>query len=338
MMSPSPTLDDVASTGAELLGWRGASATPVRGGGNNRIFRLEGSGGTVALKLYPSQQDDARDRLGQEFAALSFLSGCGVRQVPRPIAQDRARRCAAYEWVSGTPAGAAGPSDVDCLADFFIAVQELRGRPGAEALPAASASCFSPQMVARQLQERLQRIGEVAAEGSELAIFLEGTIRPNAADVADQLRKGCALAGIDFEQPLPRSRCALSPSDFGLHNSVRRPDGSLTFVDFEYFGWDDPAKAVADAMLHPGSGLSADLARRYRSRVEGALQHPDDLFGRRLDLFFPAIVLIWCLILLNEFLPERWMRRTLAGETAARATAQARQLGKARELLARHLS
>jgi hypothetical protein len=41
--------------------------------------------------------------------------------------------------------------------------------------------------------------------------------------------------------------------------------------------------------------------------------------------------------LLNEFLPERWVRRTLAGETAARTTAQARQLGKARELLARHL-
>ena len=337
MMCPTHALDDVASTGAALLGWRNAAATPVRGGGNNRIFRLDGCGGTAALKLYPSQQDDARDRLGQEFAALSFLWGCGVRQVPRPLAQDRVRRCAAYEWVEGTPAGEAGPAEVDCLADFFVALQELRGRPGAEALAAASASCFSAQMVARQLQERLQRVGEVAAKSSDLASFLEGTIRPGAAAVTDRLRKGCERAGMDFEQPLGRSKCALSPSDFGLHNAVRRPDGSLTFVDFEYFGWDDPAKAVADAMLHPGTALSAELARRYRARVETALQRQDEHLGRRLDLFFPAIVLIWSLILLNEFLPERWVRRTLAGETAARTAAQARQLGKARELLARHL-
>ena len=51
MMCPSHALDDVASTGAALLGWRNASATPVRGGGNNRNFRLDGSGGTAALKL-----------------------------------------------------------------------------------------------------------------------------------------------------------------------------------------------------------------------------------------------------------------------------------------------
>jgi hypothetical protein len=90
-------------------------------------------------------------------------------------------------------------------------------------------------------------------------------------------------------------------------------------------------------MLHPGTALSAELARRYRVRVETALQGQDEHLGRRVDLFFPALVLIWSLILLNEFLPERWVRRTLAGETAARTTAQARQLGKARELLARHL-
>ena len=44
MMCLSSALDDVASTGAALLGWRNAAATPVRGGGNNRIFRLDGCG------------------------------------------------------------------------------------------------------------------------------------------------------------------------------------------------------------------------------------------------------------------------------------------------------
>ena len=51
----------------------------------------------------------------------------------------------------------------------------------------------------------------------------------------------------------PQRLRVLSPSDFGFHNALRRPDGTIVFVDFEYFGWDDPAKMMADAMLHPGN-------------------------------------------------------------------------------------
>ena len=57
------------------------------------------------------------------------------------------------------------------------------------------------------------------------------------------------------------------PSDFGFHNSLRREDGSLAFVDFEYFGWDDPVKLTADILLHPGSPLAASQRRRFRQAV-----------------------------------------------------------------------
>jgi hypothetical protein len=43
----------------------------------------------------------------------------------------------------------------------------------------------------------------------------------------------------------------------------------------------------------------------------------------------------WVLILLNEFLPERWRQRVAAGETAPWTQAKARQLARARDLLAR---
>ena len=49
---------------------------------------------------------------------------------------------------------------------------------------------------------------------------------------------------------------ALSPSDFGLHNALRGQDGQLRFVDFEYFGWDDPVKLVSDSGDPSGSDLA----------------------------------------------------------------------------------
>jgi hypothetical protein len=128
----------------------------------------------------------------------------------------------------------------------------------------------------------------------------------------------------------------LSASDFGFHNALRRRDGRFAFVDFEYFGWDEPVKAIADVMLHPGMMLPRELAQRYRARVEAALRDGDRGLSFRLDLLFPSIVLLWCLILLNEFLPERWTRRAMAGDRDDREAAQATQLRKARDLFSRN--
>src|SRR6266480_4587472 len=69
---------------------------------------------------------------------------------------------------------------------------------------------------------------------------------------------------------LPQASRILSPSDFGFHNAIRRPDGTLAFVDFEYFGWDDPAKTIVDFLLHPGMSVADTLKRRFAAAVEAA--------------------------------------------------------------------
>ena len=334
MMLAVEQADDVRRIATELMGWRVDSATPVAGGGNNRIFRLVGAGGVAALKFYPLQHEDPRDRLSQEYSALEFLSRNGISETPRPLARDDVRRCAAYEWIEGQAAGAASEADVDALADFFIKLQELRGRPGADRLAAASASCFSPAMMADQLRQRLARIRDVVEDGTDAGRFLRDLLMPRIKQVLEQLESECGQAEIEFAQPLPRSRQSLSPSDFGLHNALRR-DGRLAFIDFEYFGWDDPAKATLDVMFHPGTALPFALAGRYRSRLEAVLAASDPSLPRRIDVLLPVIGLMWCVMLLNEFLPERWARRQLAGHSDTKTAVQARQLAKARNLFGR---
>ena len=53
----------------------------------------------------------------------------------------------------------------------------------------------------------------------------------------------------DFNMELEEDEKIISPSDFGLHNAKLGEDGKLAFFDFEYAGWDDPAKTIADFFL-----------------------------------------------------------------------------------------
>jgi hypothetical protein len=61
----------------------------------------------------------------------------------------------------------------------------------------------------------------------------------------------------------------------------------------------------------------------------------DASFAARLEALYPLFGLRWALILLNEFLPNRWRLRVAAGETEAWAEAKTRQLSRAREFVAR---
>src|SRR5262249_28762626 len=93
---------DAIAMGSRLSGQRMLAARPARPGGNNRVFCLDGADGTrFALKYYPSQGIDGRDRLAQEYEALTFLARHGVSATPRPIARNTTGNCALYEWLEG---------------------------------------------------------------------------------------------------------------------------------------------------------------------------------------------------------------------------------------------
>ena len=98
----------------------------------------------------------------------------------------------------------------------------------------------------------------------------------------------------------------------------------LDFVDFEYFGWDDPAKTIVDFLLHPGMQLDDALKRRFAAGVCAAFAELPALPART-RIVYPLFGLKWGLILLNDFLPER------AGQ--APGARPAAQLAKARSLV-----
>jgi len=327
--------DDIEAAAASVLGCPVLSVEPAAAGGNNRVYRIATADGVFALKFYPAQADDRRDRLGQEYRALEFLAAHGVTGVPRPITRDPGLACAVHQWIEGAPVADPGKADVDAMVALADRLAALTAEPAAATLAPASAHCFSGRAVAGQIDERLGRLRDIAVE-SALKRFLDDEFAPRLAPL---LRRAGGIyedAGLDFDAELKPASLTLSPSDFGFHNALRTGDGSIAFVDFEYFGWDDPVKMVADALWHPGSAFTPTLARRFRTGAERIFRGRDgDAFPIRLRALYPLFGMIWCLIVLNEFLPEPWKRRMAAGNAGDPSRARARQLAAAKRLLGR---
>jgi hypothetical protein len=326
--------ESAIETGSRLAGQKVTAARPARPGGNNRVFCLDmADGSRLALKYYPSQTIDRRDRLSQEFEALSFLSQQGVELTPQPLARDRDENCALYEWFDGDAAVLhPQPGDVEQLADFLVGLQKLRDAPGAGNLRAASAGIFSPAQAVAQCEQRLDRLREQAPDYPELRTFIDGHLAPSAALARRRVEQRYARLRLDPATVLTSAQRALSPSDFGLHNAMRGEDGRLRFIDFEYFGWDDPVKLVSDTALHPGSSFPGDSARRLIERLSREFEARDPAFAVRRDVLYPIFGLIWCLIILNEYLPESRSRRVLAGRGGDSDAILAGQLDKSRRL------
>jgi hypothetical protein len=310
-----------------------AELRPLQSGGrNSRIYRVDCGGKCYALKQYPSRQFDPRDRLATEVGALQLMEQAGLGGVPRVIAVDGEQGYALLSWLDGAVPTEIGDPDVDAAAAFLGAIHRMRVAPWATRQGAAAEACLSGAEIERQLSARLARLRVAAGDDSELADFLAGTFEVARRRWLDEAKAGLAAGRLDFAAELPQERRSLVPSDFGFHNSLRHPDGSLAFVDFEYFGWDDPVKLTADVLLHPGHQLSASHRHRFRQAAI-AVYGTDADFENRLTALLPLFGLRWTLILLNEFIPERWQNRLLAGETESWDKAKARQLGRAREFL-----
>jgi len=139
-------------------------------------------------------------------------------------------------------------------------------------------------------------------------------------------------AGPD-ERPLAPADRTLSPSDFGLHNALRTAAG-LVFLDFEYFGWDDPVKLVADVVWHPGMGLDSDARQKFFAGAADVYR-VDAGFLSRFERDAPLYGLRWALIVLGEFLPAVRERRRAAGATDDGPALLERQLAKATALVDR---
>jgi hypothetical protein len=335
MTPPEPALIDSLLRQAGLGPAR--RVVPLTGGRNNRVSRIEHGTGDVLMKAYFRHPDDSRDRLGAEFAFARFARAAGLQSIPEPLASDPMNGLGLFEYVDGR---AVEPGDVtDALIDecveFVQSLNAARWRPAASRLPVASEACFSIEeqlaTVGRRV-ERLRTIEPSQAIDREAIEFIERELAPEWEAIAADARAAVRELGLASDQLLSELDRCVSPSDFGFHNALLEKAGCIRFLDFEYAGWDDPAKLVCDFFCQPRVPAPMRNFASFAERVAQGFPRPEVVLART-RLLLPVYRVKWVCIRLNEFLNIGRRRREFSRDREGEDR-KAEQLAGARAALA----
>lgn len=301
-----------------ILGSTLTNVTRLAGGGNNRLFKLTtAQGRSYVLKLYFSNPADPRDRLGAEWGALSFLWNLGMRVIPEPVHADRSRNAMLFGFIEGKKKSGdeISKEDIAQVIEFIRALKGASQSPGVKNLPDASEASYSLEDLQDNVQRRFERVVKLRPDenpaGPQLELFVNERLIPYFYEQTRRATERLASQGITPSSALGLAERVLSPSDLGFHNAILNPQGTWIFHDFEYFGWDDPSKLIADFMLHPGMGLNSRLRRLFAASLLPVFADDSGLLSR-FQSYYPLFAMKWCVILLNEFVPEIRARRQFA--------------------------
>lgn len=311
--------------------------TQLNGGANNRVFRVDTGAGSYLLKSYFRHVEDPRDRLTTEYSFMRFAWDNGIRCIPEPIACSNDDGIALYDFIQGEKPEPSHITEreVSQAVDFYKDLNHLKQEKGAKNLPIGSEACFSVsehlQCVSKRVA-RLRTVKDSSEVNGQAVRFIARDLSDAWETTADAIAVAAQTIGVSPDQEIVADDRCLSPSDFGFHNALVASDGNLRFIDFEYAGWDDPAKMVCDFFCQPAIPLPPRYRDLFIERATSGLPDPG-LLRRRIALLLPAYMIKWCCILLNDFLPIGRKRRDFAIEGAGEMHKE-RQLQKARLMLA----
>jgi hypothetical protein len=297
------------------------------------VFRLRSEAGDRVLKSYFQNPADPRDRFRAERAFYDHLWSAGVRRTPEPLGWDAEQRLGLFSHVAGRKLASDEITDVMVgqAADFILEVNQSLP-PDTSVIPIASEACFSMVEHLETVDRRVRRLQDLSAE-TELDQAAVDFVRAELNPTWERLRaKIVAEAGAGLTDMLPLSARCLSPSDFGFHNALLAADGGLRFFDFEYAGWDDPAKLVCDFFCQPERPVSISHWDHWIGKLETKFTESLTLLARSKCLL-PAYRVKWCCIILNEFLRSDRARREFSLGGGVAEQRKRAQLIKAQAML-----
>jgi len=309
------------------------SCIPLRNGRNNQVFRLdlakEKKGWqafcssakkfgqelsppdedayfptdheTVILKRYFQHPEDLRPRLKSEFSFLSFAWKHQIQCIPKPLVCNYAENWGLYSYVPGNSIASTDVTEeaIQQALHFFITLNKFK--QAASHLSHASEACVRSWDYYESVEKRIAKL--LSMDHAPVSHFIQTELLPKWERIKQQ------TASIAHWSLAPDELC-VTPSDFGFHNALIH-EGKFSFLDFEYAGWDDPAKTACDFFCQPKIPVPQRHFESSCKAIAEVAAHPERCL-KRIQAIFPICQIKWCCILLGGIAGIGKARRSFA--------------------------
>ncbi|MFT2111656.1 aminoglycoside phosphotransferase family protein [Marinomonas sp. 2405UD68-3] len=283
----------VTSWLSTVLGTSNFNVKALTGGANNRGYQVTNGHKNWFLKSFSPLDTHSEIKLLNEFSFSEHLWKNDIKSIPQPIAYSGDNLVSLYSFIKGNAIKSADHNKVMSAIKFISDINQFPS--SAYKLNIASESPNSLYEFANIVERRLQRFHHAEPQGKLTKLLENISIR--TATLKQQLPISWR---VEFERNI------LSPSDFGFHNALEMNDKQLIFFDFEYAGLDTPWKLISDFFSQPAIPVNLKYLKEFISRPNfSTIADEKDVF----KIVFELTQLKWCLIMLNEFLPDIQKRR-----------------------------
>ena len=267
----------------------------IDSGKNSYAWKIKSRNKYFFLKLYKSNKNDNRDRIGAEYRFINLLKNLGKKNIPEVILLDQEEKWSLFKWINGKKIKKPIQKDWDSLLEFITSIQNLKQHKDANKIGLASEACFSLNEHYKLIKGRLNQLIK-KTYGAE-KIWLEN-------EVYNSIKKYKSKFKTYFTEGYFTSHeiRILSPSDVGFHN-ILKVDNKFYYFDFEYSGWDDPYKLICDLIIQPENILPKDESICIFNKLRDTLD-----LGNNYDLLKIYINLYrakWISIILNNLNHEK---------------------------------
>ncbi|EKD91640.1 MAG: aminoglycoside phosphotransferase family protein [uncultured bacterium] len=321
------TLQTVVSNLLPNISSDDLNITPIFGGRNNRAYHIKFNQTEYFLKHY--NNDCGKNRLQAEYAFLSFANNHHCPYTVKPISFDARTLFALYEYIKGAryQKNEVCQAEINHALEFIHLINKPRFENSAEVLPVAREACFAILNHIDCVDKRIKKLNTIVVSDkidSQAALFIQKKLTPTWLSVKSSiLQKSKSF----LNNILSTENRIISPSDFGFHNALKLSDHQIIFVDFEYAGWDDPAKLIGDFFNQVEVPISLDYFEKFSESIANLVINREAMLERA-RLLFPLYHIKWCCIMLNYFLPSSRIAKGFS-ETVTQSVCEA-QLEKAK--------
>ena len=285
----------------------------IEHGRNSQVYLIHQEKYKWIVKKYHRHANDPRKRLENEFDFLSFLKNNKVIQIAEPIASDSEKNMGLFSHLPGELPTAINDNLVNQACDFIKKINESRNEKSAKHLPEASEACFSIISHINCVNKRVTRLNKILPVSSiqyDVSSFVKSSLVKSLEKITNDITK--QYSDGKLKQSLALESRILSPSDFGFQNTLIKSN-TLFFLDFEYAGWDDPAKLICDFGCNPEIPIKDEYLQVFKNSFSTWLEDAEYAIFRS-EILMPLYRLKWCCIMLNQFTSVGNDRRNHAGE------------------------